>query len=148
MENWHLNYDGFRIFWSFKNNLRPCKRAFKSRWMRKPVLLIPYFPQEREIAEKRYRDVMKCIIRRYITAEQKKAEEFRWIIVCDVTVFARPIRDVIMFFGWQRKTFLHSLFSLLGNCKCKIRSTCDNISFDRIMRLSLWITLNKKNDFK
>ena len=31
--------------------------------------------QEREVAEKRYRDVMKCIIRRYITAEQKKTEE-------------------------------------------------------------------------
>ena len=28
------------------------------------------------MAAKRYRDVMKCIIRRYITAEQKKAEEF------------------------------------------------------------------------
>ena len=28
------------------------------------------------MAEKRYRDVMKCIIRRYITAEQKKTEEF------------------------------------------------------------------------
>jgi hypothetical protein len=40
-----------------------------------PFYLI--FLQEREIAEKRYRDVMKCIIRRYITAEQKKAEEFR-----------------------------------------------------------------------
>ena len=32
--------------------------------------------KEREVAEKRYRDVMKCIIRRYITAEQKKTEEF------------------------------------------------------------------------
>jgi transient receptor potential cation channel subfamily C protein 4 len=28
------------------------------------------------IAEKRYADVVKCIVRRYITAEQKKAEEF------------------------------------------------------------------------
>ncbi len=32
--------------------------------------------KEREVAEKRYRDVMKCIIRRYVTAEQKKTEEF------------------------------------------------------------------------
>lgn len=32
--------------------------------------------KERTVAEKRYRDVMKCIIRRYITAEQKKTEEF------------------------------------------------------------------------
>ena len=32
--------------------------------------------KEREVAVKRYRDVMKCIIRRYVTAEQKKTEEF------------------------------------------------------------------------
>ena len=32
--------------------------------------------QHREIATKRYGDVMKCIIRRYITAEQKKTEDF------------------------------------------------------------------------
>ena len=32
--------------------------------------------KDREVSEKRYKDVMKCIIRRYITAEQKKAEEF------------------------------------------------------------------------
>lgn len=32
--------------------------------------------KERAVAEKRYRDVMKCIIRRYVTAEQKKTEEF------------------------------------------------------------------------
>ena len=31
--------------------------------------------KEREVAVKRYRDVMKCIIRRYVTAEQKKTEE-------------------------------------------------------------------------
>ena len=32
--------------------------------------------QHREISTKRYNDVMKCIIRRYITAEQKKTEDF------------------------------------------------------------------------
>ncbi len=38
----------------------------------------PAKDKEREVAEKRYRDVMKCIVRRYIMAEQKKAEEFRF----------------------------------------------------------------------
>ena len=32
--------------------------------------------QHRDLATKRYNDVMKCIIRRYITAEQKKTEDF------------------------------------------------------------------------
>lgn len=35
--------------------------------------------KERKVAEKRYRDVMKCIVRRYIMAEQKKTEEFRFV---------------------------------------------------------------------
>ncbi len=30
----------------------------------------------KEVSEKRYTDVMRCIVRRYITAEQKKTEEF------------------------------------------------------------------------
>lgn len=32
--------------------------------------------KEKEVANKRYNDVMKCIVRRYITSEQKKAEDF------------------------------------------------------------------------
>nr|XP_040566985.1 LOW QUALITY PROTEIN: transient receptor potential protein-like [Lepeophtheirus salmonis] len=32
--------------------------------------------KEKEVARKRYSDVIKCIVRRYITAEQKKTEEF------------------------------------------------------------------------
>ena len=32
--------------------------------------------KEREAAEKRYSDVIKCIVRRYIMAEQKKQEDF------------------------------------------------------------------------
>eukprot|EP00095_Tigriopus_kingsejongensis_P010280 snap_masked-scaffold474_size162001-processed-gene-0.5 protein:Tk10280 transcript:snap_masked-scaffold474_size162001-processed-gene-0.5-mRNA-1 annotation:"trp channel protein" len=32
--------------------------------------------KEKEVATKRYNDVMKCIVRRYITSEQKKAEDF------------------------------------------------------------------------
>ena len=39
-------------------------------------LLIFSFFKEREAAEKRYSDVIRCIVRRYVMAEQKKQEDF------------------------------------------------------------------------
>ena len=55
------------------NKICRCCRGTKSKSHR---IKIKNDSTKREMAAKRYRDVMKCIIRRYITAEQKKAEEF------------------------------------------------------------------------
>ena len=64
----------FNIFPTPKTFMRLCGCNKKTK--REEEIENKKDKQHREISTKRYNDVMKCIIRRYITAEQKKTEDF------------------------------------------------------------------------